>query len=69
MASSTSTGWSPELDAWVLGTYRVWIAQWKYDQNTKVASRKPATGCFTRPWKGDYGGDCFLTKLSDQVDA
>lgn len=51
------------------GSEVIWMAPWKYDQTTKVASRKPATGYFTSPWKGDYGGDCFLTKLSDEVDA
>lgn len=51
------------------GSEVVWIAPWKYDADTQTASRTPATGYFSSPWKKEYGGDCFLTKLSDKVDA
>lgn len=51
------------------GSEVVWIAQWKYDPETKTAFRKPATDYFTTPWKDEYGGECFLTRLSDEVGA
>jgi ABC-type branched-subunit amino acid transport system substrate-binding protein len=49
------------------GSEVVWIGQWKWDAAKREATRTPATGYFTTPWKKDYGGDCFLTKLSDKV--
>lgn len=51
------------------GSEVVWIGQWQYDSETQTAFREPATGYFTSPWKDEYGGECFLTKLSDEVDA
>ena len=49
------------------GSEVVWIGQWKWDAAKQEATRTPQTGYFTSPYKKDYGGDCFLTKLSDQV--
>ncbi len=51
------------------GSEVVWMGQWHYDASTKTAWRKPASGYFSTPWKDEYGGDCFLTKLSDKIDA
>jgi ABC-type branched-subunit amino acid transport system substrate-binding protein len=49
------------------GSEEVWIGPWEYDETTKIASRKPAGGYFTSPQKEDFGGKCFLTKLSDEI--
>jgi len=45
----------------------VWIGPWEYDEATQTASRKPAGGYFTSPQKEEFGGKCFLTKLSDEI--
>jgi len=49
------------------GSEEVWIGPWEYDEATQTASRKPAGGYFTSPQKEDFGGRCFLTKLSDEI--
>jgi branched-chain amino acid transport system substrate-binding protein len=49
------------------GSEEVWIGPWEYDEATKIASRKPVGGYFTSPQKEDFGGKCFLTKLSDEI--
>ncbi|HVM53049.1 MAG TPA: ABC transporter substrate-binding protein [Acidimicrobiales bacterium] len=49
------------------GSESVWIGQWVWDDVTKTASRTPAGGYFTSPQKEEFGGQCFLTKLSDEI--
>jgi ABC-type branched-subunit amino acid transport system substrate-binding protein len=49
------------------GSESVWIGQWHWDPATKTASRKPSGGYFTSPQKEAFGGQCFLTKLSDKI--
>ncbi len=49
------------------GSEEVWIAPWEYDEATNTASRTPVGGYFTSPQKEDFGGDCFLTSLSDDI--
>lgn len=49
------------------GSEQVWIGPWHYDDSTKIASRRPSGGYFTSPQKEDFGGECFLTKLSDEI--
>jgi len=49
------------------GSEEVWVGQWVWDDTTKTASRTPAGGYFTSPQKEEFGGRCFLTKLSDEI--
>lgn len=49
------------------GSEAVWIGQWRWDEATQTASRKPAGGYFTSPQKEEFGGKCFLTELSDKI--
>jgi ABC-type branched-subunit amino acid transport system substrate-binding protein len=49
------------------GSEVVWIGQWRWDATNREATRTPATGYFSTPYKEQYGGDCFLTRLSDEV--
>jgi hypothetical protein len=49
------------------GSEVVWIGQWRWDAERREATRTPATGYFSTPYKEQYGGDCFLTRLSDEV--
>ena len=49
------------------GSEVVWIGQWRWDEANREATRTPATGYFSTPYKEQYGGDCFLTRLSDEV--
>lgn len=49
------------------GSEVVWIGQWRWDAAAREATRTPATGYFSTPYKEEYGGDCFLTRLSDEV--
>jgi ABC-type branched-subunit amino acid transport system substrate-binding protein len=49
------------------GSEVVWIGQWHWDPDKREATRTPATGYFSTPYKEQYGGDCFLTRLSDEV--
>ena len=49
------------------GSEAVWIGPWEWDAETQTASRKPKGGYFTSPQKEEFGGKCFLTKLSDKI--
>lgn len=49
------------------GSEKVWLGQWVWDDATKTASRKPSGGYLTSPQKKEFGGKCFLTKLSDRI--
>ena len=49
------------------GSEEVWIGPWEFDEETKVASRKPVGGYFTSPQKEEFGGTCVLTTLSDEI--
>lgn len=49
------------------GSEEVWIGQWEWDEAAGKATRTPATGYFTSPQKEEFGGTCFLTKLSDEI--
>lgn len=49
------------------GSEVVWVGQWKWNPETKSASRTPATGYFSSPQKQKFGGKCFLTKISDDL--
>ncbi|MDE0804404.1 MAG: ABC transporter substrate-binding protein [Acidimicrobiales bacterium] len=49
------------------GSEVVWVGPWEYDPETSIASRKPVGGYFTSPQKEDFGGECFLTALSDDI--
>lgn len=49
------------------GSEVVWLAPWRWDDKKKEAVRTPATGYFTSPQKAQFGGKCFLTKISDRI--
>ena len=49
------------------GSEVVWVGQWHWDAASKEASRTPATGYFSSPQKEKFGGECFLTKISDDL--
>ncbi len=49
------------------GSEEVWIGPWTYDTETATASREPVGGYFTSPQKEEFGGDCFLTELADEI--
>lgn len=49
------------------GSEVVWIGQWRWNAENREATRTPATGYFSTPYKEQYGGDCFLTRLSNEV--
>lgn len=49
------------------GSEVVWIGQWRWDAQNRQAVREPATGYFTSDQKERYGGQCFLTKISDDL--
>jgi ABC-type branched-subunit amino acid transport system substrate-binding protein len=49
------------------GSEEVWIGPWEYDEATNIASRTPVGGYFTSPQKEDFGGECFLTEMSNDI--
>lgn len=49
------------------GSEAVWVGQWEWDPASGTASREPMGGYFTSPQKEEFGGQCFLTKLSDEI--
>src|SRR5581483_8497665 len=49
------------------GSEVVWIGQWRWDAEQRQAVREPATGYFTSDQKEQYGGTCFLTRISDEL--
>ena len=48
------------------GSELVWIAQWHWDAANQNAVRT-AGDYFTSPQKEAFGGECFLTALSDEI--
>lgn len=48
------------------GSELVWIAQWHWDAANQKAVRT-AGDYFTSPQKEAFGGECFLTALSDEI--
>ncbi len=48
------------------GSELVWIAQWHWDAENQKATRT-AGDYFTSPQKDAFGGECFLTALSDEI--
>ena len=49
------------------GSEVVWIGQWEWDDATETASRVPSTDYFSSPQKEEFGGECFLTAISDEI--
>lgn len=50
------------------GSEQVWIGPWEFDEETQTASRTPATDYFSSPQKEEFGGTCFLTQISDDLE-
>jgi len=48
------------------GSEVVWIAPWEWDAEQEIAVRT-AGDYFTSPQKDAFGGECFLTLLSDEI--
>lgn len=65
------TGISPPILAMSpdckLGSELSWFARWHWDAEKKTIFRAPETDYLTSPYKEEYGGRCFLTKISDEI--
>jgi len=48
------------------GSEVIWIAQWVWDETEEIATRE-AGPYFTSPQKDQFGGECFLTIISDEI--
>lgn len=47
------------------GNDSVWLGRWRWEAGT--ISRAPETGYVTSPFREQFGGLCYLTKISDQL--
>jgi hypothetical protein len=50
------------------GTGETWWAPWQWDKSKNEAFRKPATPYVgTARFAAKYGGECFVTRIADQI--
>lgn len=50
------------------GSELVWVGRWHWDAKKNTAYREPESDFLSSPQKDRYGGKCFLTKISDNLE-